>query len=72
MTREEFEGQPKRGRGRPKEEGIYRHNVRIRLDDRDFNKLDIIADATGDTHSDVLRVAINAYYNQLRRECRIG
>lgn len=71
MTREEFEGRPKRGRGRPREEGAYRHNVRVRLDDRDLNKLDVIADFTGDTRSDVVRIAINAYYNQLRREGKI-
>ena len=68
MTRESEENWPKRGRGRPREEGAYRHSIRVRLDDRDIRRLDILSDVTGDTRSDVVRIAVEGYYNYLRRE----
>lgn len=62
MTRESEENWPKRGRGRPKEEGARRNTHTLRLDDDDEAMLSHLEIESDDNKSDILRKALRMYY----------
>ena len=49
----------KRKRGRPKTEGARTKEIRVRLNDEEFNRLTRYAERSGRTKSDILRSAIS-------------
>lgn len=67
-----MESKIKRGRGRPKEDHTFEHNLNIRLDGRDMYKLNKIAEVSGTNKSDIFRVALHGYYIYLKETGKIN
>lgn len=57
----------KRGRGRPKSEHPKRHQVKLNLDDRQFELLTDLVYRLGMVKSDVYEVALERLYDEIMR-----
>lgn len=63
MTREDEELQPRRGRGRPMEDGARRRIRSVRFDENEEDMLRHLEIETGLSVTDIVRKAVRLYYN---------
>ena len=61
----------KRGRGRPKEENTRDYILNFRFDNEDMYRLNKIVEATCDSKSDIIRIALRGYFMYLKEMGRI-
>lgn len=66
-----MEDRIRRGRGRPKEENTRDYVLNFRFDDEDMYRLNKIIEATGDSKSDIIRIALRGYYMHLKEVRKI-
>ena len=53
---------------RPKSTEPKQHNIRIRFNDRDLQKLDYCAEKTGMNRSEVVRYGIDKLYREIQEQ----
>ena len=64
----------KRGRGRPKEENTRDYILNFRFDNKDMYRLNKIIEATGDSKSGIIRIALRGYFmylKEMEKNCRL-
>ena len=67
-----MEDRIKHGRGRPKEENARDHVLNFRFDRDDMYRLNKIVESTGDSKSDIIRIALRGYFMYLKEMNRIA
>ena len=63
MTREDEELQPRRGRGRPKQDDTYDYVLKVRLSEEDLYRLKNLEGELGMSRAEIMRKALETFHN---------